>query len=135
MTLPSRKPSEQVISAKRQPYSPPRRELGAVVSDRERNGGPLRAYGQSLGMAFQLVDDALDYQASEADLGKAIGDDFRDGKVTLPVIIAYAAATAEGKKFWEAALESGETLSPENLKRAKELLVKHNAFEDNSRSG
>ncbi len=120
---------EQVISAKTAALFAAACELGAVVTDKPEWREPLRAYGQALGMAFQLVDDALDYQANETDLGKAIGDDFRDGKVTLPVIIAYNAASADEKKFWEAALEANEALPPENLKRAKELLAKHNAFE------
>ncbi len=120
---------EEVISAKTAALFAAACELGAVVSGRPEWREPMRAYGQALGMAFQLVDDALDYQASEADLGKAIGDDFRDGKVTLPVILAYADATADEKHFWEAALEAGESLSAENLTRAKELMLKHNSFD------
>ncbi len=120
---------EEVISAKTAALFAAACELGAVVSGKPEWREPLRAYGQALGMAFQLVDDALDYQASEADLGKAIGDDFRDGKVTLPVILAYADATAEEKKFWRAALDAGESLSAENLTRAKELMLKHNSFD------
>jgi octaprenyl-diphosphate synthase len=120
---------EQVISAKTAALFAAACELGAVVTDKPEWREPLRAYGQALGMAFQLVDDALDYQANVEDLGKAIGDDFRDGKVTLPVIFAYADASSDEKKFWEGALETGEALSPENLTRAKELLVKHRAFE------
>ncbi len=120
---------EEVISAKTAALFAAACELGAVVAGNPEWREPLRTYGHALGMAFQLVDDALDYQANVADLGKAIGDDFRDGKVTLPVIIAYAAASADEKKFWEGALEAGVALSPENLTRAKELLIKHNAFE------
>ncbi len=120
---------EEVISAKTAALFAAACELGAVVSGKPEWREPLRGYGQALGMAFQLVDDALDYQASEADLGKAIGDDFRDGKVTLPVILAYADATSEEKKFWRAALDAGESLSVENLTRAKELMLKHNSFD------
>jgi octaprenyl-diphosphate synthase len=119
---------EQVISAKTAALFAAACELGAVVTDKPEWRAPLREYGQALGMAFQIVDDALDYQASESDLGKAIGDDFRDGKVTLPVIFAYAAANETERSFWQAALDAEESLSPENLKRAKELLTKHNAF-------
>lgn len=120
---------EQVISAKTAALFAAACELGAVVTNKPEWRAPLRTYGHALGMAFQLVDDALDYQASEADLGKAIGDDFRDGKVTLPVIFAYADATADEKHFWEAVLQAGESLSAENLTRAKELMIKYNAFE------
>lgn len=124
----SREVYEQVISAKTAALFAAACEIGPVVAGRPEWREPLRAYGQALGMAFQVADDALDYQATEEELGKAIGDDFRDGKVTLPVIHAYAKATQEEKKFWQAALEAGESLSPENLRRAKELMVKHDAF-------
>ncbi len=120
---------EEVISAKTAALFAAACELGAVVADKPEWRAPLRAYGQALGMAFQIVDDALDYQASESDLGKAIGDDFRDGKVTLPVILAYAKADDAEHQFWLSSMEKGEALSPENLRRAKELLKKHNAFE------
>jgi len=136
---------EEVISAKTAALFAAACELGAVVSNKPEWREPLRVYGQALGMAFQLVDDALDYQANETDLGKAIGDDFRDGKVTLPVIIAYEAASPDEKKFWEAALQAqaapeanvgssptsqaAQELSMETLRRAKELLIKHKAFE------
>ena len=120
---------EQVVSAKTAALFAAACELGAVVSGHPEWREPLRAYGQALGMAFQIVDDALDYQADERDLGKAIGDDFRDGKVTLPVILAYAAAGADERGFWESTMESGEDITAEHLQRAKELLVKHGAFE------
>jgi len=119
---------EQVISAKTAALFAAASELGAVVSGNMQWREPLRAYGQALGMAFQLVDDALDYEASESDLGKAIGDDFRDGKVTLPVIVAYAGADAAERRFWEEALERGESFSAEDLRTAKQLLAQHNAF-------
>lgn len=120
---------EQVVSAKTAALFAAACELGAIVSGQNPWRKNLREYGQALGMAFQLVDDALDYQASEAELGKSIGDDFRDGKVTLPVIIAYAAATEEEKRFWQSALESGEAINNEDLRRAKQLLLQHHAFE------
>ena len=119
---------EQVISAKTAALFAAACELGAVVSDAPQWRDALRSYGENLGMAFQVVDDALDYQASEADIGKAIGDDFRDGKVTLPVIFAYARATESERSFWQNALESGDAITAEDLQRAKELLIKHDAF-------
>lgn len=120
---------EQVVSAKTAALFAAACELGAVVTDKPEWRAPLRAYGQALGMAFQLVDDALDYQASEADLGKAIGDDFRDGKVTLPIILAYAAASESEREFWQSTLASGDAITSDHLRRANELLVKHGAFE------
>ncbi len=119
---------EQVIGAKTAALFAAACELGAIVSGHPQWRSALRQYGQALGMAFQVVDDALDYQASEVELGKSIGDDFRDGKVTLPVIFAYAHATVAERSFWQQALETGEKINESHLKRAKELLVKHDAF-------
>ena len=67
----------------------------------------LRDYGHNLGIAFQLVDDALDYSGHAKQMGKSVGDDFREAKVTLPVIFAYARADDEGRKFWTRTIESG----------------------------
>ena len=120
---------EQVISAKTAALFAAACEIGAVVSDQPQWREPLRTYGQALGMAFQLVDDALDYQASEADLGKAIGDDFRDGKVTLPVLLAYQQGSTEERSFWESAIEKSETISSNDLTHAQTLLKKHHTFE------
>ena len=61
----------------------------------------LETYGRELGLAFQLVDDALDYGGAAAKLGKSVGDDFREGKVTLPVALCIQAANAEETRFWE----------------------------------
>lgn len=119
---------EEVISAKTAALFAAACELGAVVSNKLEWREALRSYGQNLGMAFQVVDDALDYQATEAEIGKAIGDDFRDGKVTLPVIFAYASANEAERGFWQHALEHGETIDAETLRRAKELMAKHDAF-------
>ena len=81
-------------------------EIGAVVADRpaaEREA--LRNFGHNLGMAFQLVDDVLDYSAHQATLGKTVGDDFREGKITLPIVYAVRAADEDGKAFWRRTLE------------------------------
>jgi octaprenyl-diphosphate synthase len=79
--------------------------IAAVVAERpEADELALDAYGRNLGIAFQLVDDAIDYDSQASEMGKGQGDDFRDGKMTLPVILAYARGTAEERKFWEAAI-------------------------------
>ena len=84
-------------------------EAGAVVGDASaEQRAALRAYGNNLGMAFQLVDDALDYVAEQDVLGKEIGDDFREGKVTLPVLIAYERGNNEDRLFWRKAIENGQ---------------------------
>ena len=67
----------------------------------------LRDYGLNLGIAFQLIDDALDYSGREKQMGKSVGDDFREAKVTLPIILAYSRADDEARRFWRRAIESG----------------------------
>ncbi len=99
--------------------------IGAVVADRPAaDEEALRVYGQALGMAFQLVDDLLDYTAREADLGKSIGDDFRDGKLTLPVVLAIAKATPEERGFWRRCLEEQDQ-QPGDLERDIQLCQRH----------
>ena len=81
-------------------------EVGAVVAGRPAaEQAALAEYGRSIGTAFQLVDDALDYAADQEDLGKTIGDDFREGKITLPVLLAYHAGTEEDRVFWRRTIE------------------------------
>lgn len=81
-------------------------EVGGVVAARpEPEIEALAAYGRALGMAFQIVDDLLDYGGASAQLGKNTGDDFREGKVTLPVLLAYAAATGDDRGFWQRVIE------------------------------
>ena len=84
-------------------------QVGAVVADRpEAEEAALAEYGLNLGIAFQLVDDALDYAADQATLGKTVGDDFREGKITLPVLAAYGAGDAEARTFWQRTIEAQE---------------------------
>ena len=104
--------------------------ISAVVAERaEQIEQALDGYGRNLGIAFQLVDDALDYASDAAAMGKEQGDDFRDGKVTLPVILAYARGGAEDRAFWQAAIE-GRLASDEHLLHAKELLRRTAALDD-----
>ena len=84
-------------------------EVGAVLADRPRaEAAALAEFGRNLGIAFQLVDDALDYAADQTMLGKTIGDDFREGKITLPVLLAYQAGDAAEREFWHRTIESSE---------------------------
>lgn len=117
---------EEVISAKTAALFAAACEIGPIVSGKPEWREALRGYGQALGMAFQLADDALDYMAEEAELGKSIGDDFRDGKVTLPVLLAYAQGTDEERAFWEAALEDFDDAK---LTQAKALMKKYRSCE------
>ncbi len=80
-----------------------------MVAERpQREQEALASYGWNLGMAFQLVDDALDYSADESVLGKTVGDDFREGKITLPVLAAYHAGTPAERAFWSRTIETLE---------------------------
>jgi len=91
----------QVISAKTAALFAAATEVAPVIAGRsEEECRALKDYGLKLGLAFQLVDDALDYGGFESALGKSIGDDFREGKVTLPLIRAYQTADTETAAFW-----------------------------------
>ncbi|MGE4409134.1 MAG: polyprenyl synthetase family protein [Sphingobium sp.] len=104
--------------------------ISAVVAERdETEEQALDAYGRNLGIAFQLVDDAIDYASDGATMGKDAGDDFRDGKVTLPVILAYARGNEEDRAFWKAAI-AGHKTSDEDLARATELMHQTGAIAD-----
>ena len=89
----------------------------------------LEAYGRNLGIAFQLSDDVIDYASDAATMGKGVGDDFRDGKMTLPVIFAYARGSEADRAFWRAAI-SGELVSDDDLSRAIRLLQDSGALAD-----
>ena len=88
----------------------------------------LGVYGSAFGTCFQIIDDVLDYAADEQELGKNIGDDFREGKVTLPVIYAYHNGTADEKQFWERVFDQ-ETLGKGDLAQAQAYLFNHKALE------
>jgi octaprenyl-diphosphate synthase len=89
----------------------------------------LEAYGRSLGIAFQLTDDVIDYASDSATMGKGVGDDFRDGKMTLPVILAYARGSDQERAFWRSAI-SGERVGDEDLAYATTLLRSTDALSD-----
>lgn len=103
-------------------------QVGAVVADRPlAEEDALATFGMNLGIAFQLVDDALDYAADQAVLGKTVGDDFREGKITLPVLIAYQAGSPEEREFWRRTLEEGAQTEAD-LAQAMALLERHDAI-------
>src|SRR5688572_5739807 len=97
-----------IISAKTAALFAAACRIAAVVAEREEAVEEhLDAYGRNLGIAFQLVDDAIDYASDSATMGKGVGDDFRDGKVTLPVILAYARGSESERAFWRDAMAGG----------------------------
>jgi octaprenyl-diphosphate synthase len=105
-------------------------EVGPIVAGRAKEEiAACRSYGANLGIVFQLMDDVLDYGGATAKLGKNVGDDFREGKITLPVILAFRRGDAAERAFWKASIESGET-SGDRLERAIGLMRKHRALED-----
>jgi octaprenyl-diphosphate synthase len=119
-----------IISAKTAALFAAACRIAAVVAERdEAVEDALDAYGRNLGIAFQLVDDAIDYASDAATMGKGVGDDFRDGKVTLPVILAHARGTDSERTFWSEAM-GGQRVSEADLAYATALLRRTGAIED-----
>lgn len=120
----------KVINAKTAALFAAAAEVGAIVAERnnaEREA--LESYGRNLGIAFQLVDDALDYSGKQAQLGKSVGDDFREGKITLPVVLSYRRGDDIEREFWKRVMEQGEQRDGD-LEHAFKLMNQHNAIED-----
>ena len=104
--------------------------IAAVVAERpEGEEAALDAYGRNLGIAFQLVDDAIDYVSDAGMMGKDAGDDFREGKMTLPVILANARGSADDRRFWKDAVE-GRRASDEDFAHAVHLVRQTRALDD-----
>ncbi|MDR7037906.1 octaprenyl-diphosphate synthase [Methylobacterium sp. BE186] len=105
-------------------------EVGPVLADRPRaEQAACRSYGMNLGIAFQLIDDVLDYGGTSASLGKNVGDDFREGKITLPIVLSFRRGTDEERAFWRRTLEKGE-VEAGDLETARAILRRHRALED-----
>lgn len=104
--------------------------VGAVVADRPKlQEEALESFGMNLGIAFQLIDDVLDYSAKQAQLGKTVGDDFREGKVTLPVILAWRRGSEEERDFWRRTVERLDQ-TEDDLETAIGLMTKHRSLTD-----
>lgn len=117
-----------VIKAKTAALFSAAAEVGPIIADAgDTARAALADYGLNLGLAFQLVDDALDYGGSAADLGKNTGDDFREGKITLPVILSYRRGTDEERAFWKHAIEEGAS-DDASLEKAIGLMTRHGAI-------
>jgi octaprenyl-diphosphate synthase len=105
-------------------------EVGAHVAARPAgDAAALRAFGDNLGIAFQMTDDVLDYTAKQATLGKTVGDDFREGKVTLPAILAFQRGNAKEREFWRRTLGRMEQ-TPEDLGQAIAFMEAHGALSE-----
>ncbi|WP_439532274.1 polyprenyl synthetase family protein [Polymorphobacter sp.] len=120
----------EIITAKTAALFSAACQIAAVVAERDAAvEAALEAYGRNLGIAFQLVDDAIDYVSDADTMGKDRGDDFRDGKVTLPVILAYARGDEDERTFWREAMR-GKRVSDDDLAEAERLLDRRQAVTD-----
>src|SRR6476646_397834 len=120
----------EIVSAKTAALFAAACRVAPVVAEADENTEhALECYGRNLGIAFQLTVDVIDYASDLATMGKGVGDDFRDGKMTLPVILAYARASGADREFWRKAI-SGERVSDEDLGQAIALLKSTDALGD-----
>lgn len=120
----------KVIGAKTAALFEAAAQVGAVIAGAPQGQeDALHSYGHNLGIAFQIVDDALDYSGAQAKLGKTVGDDFREGKVTLPILLAYRRGNDEERAFWDKTIVEGEQ-DEGDLQRAIALMGKHDALKD-----
>jgi octaprenyl-diphosphate synthase len=101
---------------------------GVIANASDEITQALYDYGDALGISFQIVDDLLDFNGTATSLGKNTGDDFREHKLTLPVIKAVALADAEERAFWERTIEKGDQQEGD-LEHAIVLMTKHNTLE------
>jgi octaprenyl-diphosphate synthase len=118
-----------IISAKTAALFSAATEVGAAVANRPAaEQTALKSYGRNLGIAFQLVDDALDYSGDSARLGKSIGDDFREGKITLPVILCFRRGSDSERAFWQRTLSDGD-IEDGDFEHAVRLMKRHSAID------
>jgi octaprenyl-diphosphate synthase len=118
----------EVIQAKTAELFAAASRIGAVLAERPcEEEEALDRFGRNLGIAFQLVDDMLDFSARQAELGKSIGDDFRDGKITLPILVAFARGDEEERAFWRRAVEDMDQRGGD-LERAIALVERRGAL-------
>ena len=118
----------EVIQAKTAELFAAASRIGAVLAARpSEEEAALDRFGRSLGIAFQLVDDMLDFSARQTEFGKSIGDDFREGKVTLPILLAFARGDEAERVFWRRALEEMDQ-HPGDLEHAIELIERRGAL-------
>ncbi len=118
----------EIIEAKTAALFAAASRIGAVIAERPpAEEEALGRFRRNLGISYQLIDDMLDCSARQSELGKSVGDDFRDGKLTLPILIAFARGDSEERAFWRRTLEAGEQ-GPGDLERAMRLLERRGAL-------
>lgn len=119
----------EIISSKTAALFSAAARVGGVVADvNAQHEKALVDFGENLGIAFQLVDDALDYSGKQAALGKTIGDDFREGKITMPVVLAFEKGDEKEKAFWQRVVEADHQ-EDGDLDHAVELMAKHQTLD------
>jgi len=119
----------EIIAAKTAELFAAAAESGAVSANAgQAKADALRSYGLNLGLAFQLADDALDYGGNSMELGKNAGDDFREGKVTLPLLIAMQRTGPGDREFWSRTVDRREQ-TPEDFEIAREFIRSTGALE------
>ena len=105
-------------------------EVGPILAGSDRAAmAACRSFGANLGIVFQLIDDALDYGGASAKLGKNTGDDFREGKITLPVVLAFRRGNGTERAFWQRTLAEGK-IAEGDLPTAIAAMRRHRALED-----
>ncbi len=105
-------------------------QSAAIISGQSKaEEEALESYGKNLGIAFQLVDDVLDYSAKQAAFGKSIGDDFREGKITLPVVLSFRRGSDPERAFWRRVMEDKQQDSSD-MATAVQLMQRHGALAD-----
>lgn len=120
----------EVIGAKTAALFAAACQISAVVAERpEIEENALAAFGRNLGLAFQIIDDVLDYNANQAALGKTIGDDFQEGKMSLPIILAHQRGSKQDRAFWQRTVGELEQ-EPGDLEKAISLLKQTGALND-----
>lgn len=118
-----------IINAKTAALFSAAAEVGGAIAGRPaEEQAAMKSYGKTLGVAFQLVDDALDYSGDSARLGKSVGDDFREGKITLPVILSFRRGSEEERAFWKRTLVDGQ-IGDGDIEHAIALMKRHRAIE------
>ena len=120
----------QVINGKTASLFSAACQVGGISGEAKDNEHQaLKSFGTNFGMAFQLIDDAIDYSSNSKTMGKNIGDDFKEGKITLPIILAYGRSNNEEKKFLQNVISNPKD-DQNNFKLTKELLIKYKCIED-----
>lgn len=120
----------EVITAKTAALFAAACEIGAIIPGRPTaESEALQSFGKNLGIVFQLIDDVLDYSAEQEKLGKSVGDDFREGKITLPIVLAFRRGSDEERTFWRRTMEDLDQKDGD-LAEALKLMHKHGALSD-----